>query len=72
MIEYARPVGHAYSYVAGVQLGQSVKIGLNAGEILATVEEVIWARNMAAPYYLVEYWHDGHLISRRVHAEDCR
>jgi hypothetical protein len=49
--------------------GQKVTIG---DGIPATIEEVIYARGMTSPFYLVEYWHEGHLISRRVHAEDCR
>ena len=52
--------------------GDKVQIGYNGGEILATVEEVIMARGMRAPMYLVEYWHDGHLVARRVHEEDCK
>jgi hypothetical protein len=49
--------------------GDRVTIG---DGIPATIEEVIYCRHMAAPFYLVEYWHEGHLISRRIHAEDCR
>ncbi len=49
--------------------GQQVTIG---DGILATIEEVIWARGMSRPFYLVEYWHEGHLVARRVHEEDCR
>lgn len=49
--------------------GDRVTIG---DGIPAMIEEVVYCRHMAAPFYLVEYWHDGHLISRRVHAEDCR
>jgi hypothetical protein len=40
------------------------------GNIPATVEEVIWARGMETPFYLMEYWHEGHLIQKRVHAGD--
>ena len=52
-------------------LGKTVLIGEHH-EIAATVEEVIWARGMSSPFFLVEYWHQGQLVSCRVHAEDCR
>lgn len=49
--------------------GEQVLIG---DGIAATVEEVIMARGMRGPLYLVEYWHEGHLISRRMHEDDLR
>lgn len=64
-----RPRAAAYSFVTARQLGDQVEIGRS---ITATIEEVIWARNMVAPFYLVEWWQDGQLVSRRVHEEDCR
>lgn len=52
-----------------LQPGDKVQIGTG---IIAMIEEVIWARGMRTPLYLVEYWHEGHLICRRVHEEDCQ
>jgi hypothetical protein len=49
--------------------GQEVLIGTN-GEITARVEEVIFARGMRAPFYLVEWWHEGQLVTRRLHEAD--
>lgn len=40
--------------------------------ISGTVEELVFARGMAAPFVLVEYWHEGSLVARRFHAADCR
>ena len=48
--------------------GQKVLIG--SGVIHATVEEVIHARGMSAPLYLVEWWQDGELRGRRLHEAD--
>lgn len=58
-----------YVFQSRHQTGEQVTIGTG---ITATIEEVIWARGMSRPFYLVEYWHEGHLISRRVHQEDCQ
>lgn len=52
-----------------IQTGDRVTIGDN---IEGVVEELIFSRGMNAPFVLVEYWHEGSLISRRFHAEDCR
>jgi hypothetical protein len=57
--------------IALARPGQKVCIG-DRGEICATVEEVIWARGMNTPFYLVEWWHEGQLVSRRVHEGDCK
>lgn len=51
------------------RLGDTVQIGVG---IRARVEEIIWARNMTAPFYLVEWWQDGELKCRRMHEADCR
>lgn len=50
-------------------LGEVVEIGVG---IRARVEEIIWARNMTTPFYLVEWWQDGQLQVRRMHEADCR
>lgn len=47
--------------------GQKVVVG---GVIRGVVEEVIFARNMTDPLYLVEWWHDGDLRGRRFHEFD--
>lgn len=62
-------MGTDWAFQAKHQTGDEVHIG---NGIIATIEEIIWARNMTKPFYLVEWWHEGHLVSRRVHAEDCR
>lgn len=49
--------------------GDSVLIGDN---IEGVIEEMIIARGMSTFLLLVDYWHDGQLVSRRFHAEDCR
>lgn len=51
--------------------GQRVCFG-DKDEIFGTIEEVIFARGMRAPFYLVEYWMDGELKSRRLHEGDLR
>lgn len=40
------------------------------GELVGKIEEVIWARGQAAPLVLVEYWLDGDLRAKRLHAAD--
>ncbi len=52
-------------------LGDVVRFG-NTLDLAGVIEEIIWCRNMAAPFYLVEYWHEGHLCRARIHEEDCR
>lgn len=49
--------------------GDRVLIGDN---IEGTVEELVFASGMSAPFVLVEYWHERSLMSRRFHAADCR
>ena len=44
--------------------GQKVLVG---GVIEGVIEEVIFARNMTDPLYLVEWWHEGDLRGRRFH-----
>lgn len=36
-----------------------------------TVEEVHFLRN-ACPMVVVDYWHNGEVITRRFHIEDCK
>ena len=36
----------------------------------ATVERVIFGRNMTAPVYMVEWWHAGQLCQRELHEDD--
>lgn len=45
--------------------GMRVLIG--GGAISAVVEEVIFARGMQHPLYLVEWWQDGTMRERRFH-----
>jgi hypothetical protein len=59
------------TYNCAFRPGDKVSIGNDFG-IQATVEEVIMARGTRSPLYLVEYWHDGHLVSRRLHEDDLR
>ena len=47
--------------------GQTVLVG---GVIQGVIEEVIFARNMTDPLYLVEWWHDGDLRGRRFHESE--
>ena len=49
--------------------GQTVRIGT---DIRAVVEEIIWSREMQWPFYLVEWWHEGQLITRRFHQDDLQ
>lgn len=58
-----------FGSVLGIRCGDMVWIG---DGIKGMVEELILARGMAAPFVLDEYWHDGHLVSKRFHAADCR
>lgn len=51
-----------------IQLGDLVCVG---NGIEGVAEELIFARGMSAPFVLVEYWHEGQLVARRFHAEDC-
>ena len=47
--------------------GQEVVIVSNINGI---IEEIIFARGMIWPYYLVEYWQDGILHAKRFHEGD--
>ncbi len=51
------------------RLGQQVRIGVG---ITAVIEEIILARGQNAPFYLVEWWHEGQMVARRMHEADCR
>lgn len=57
----------SYTKTCQFARGQTVRIGT---DITATVEEIIWSRGMQWPFYLVEWWHDGQLVTRRLHEAD--
>ncbi len=46
------------------------RVAIGDGTIKAVIEELIFARNMAAPVYLVEWWHEGQRQSLRVHQDE--
>jgi len=39
-------------------------------DIPGVIEEVIWSRGMEWPVYLVEWWLDGAVCTRRFHADE--
>lgn len=50
--------------------GDRVRLG-GDGKIVGVVEEVVMARGQTQPYYLVEWWHEGNVLSRRFLEEEC-
>lgn len=41
-------------------------------DIPGVIEEVIWVRGMGWPYYLIEWWHEGDVRSRRFHPNEVK
>lgn len=47
--------------------GETVRVG---GNIVAVVEEIIFARGMNHPFYLLQWWQEGRLQSGRFHEDE--
>lgn len=50
--------------------GDRLRVG-DGGVITAVVEEVIMQRGMAQPVYLLQWWVDGDIVTRRFLEEEC-
>lgn len=47
------------------------RVSVGDGVISAVVEEVIMQRGMAQPVYLLQWWVNGDIVTRRFLEEEC-
>lgn len=57
-----------HEFYASLKPGDRVTCG---NGVEGVVEELHFLRN-AEPMVVVDYWHNGEVITRRFHSEDCK